>query len=311
MTKSLSGILSRRQMIMASASLCGAAWLSSSAPAAANMRGMKGIRRDYADGPYGLVHFQDTGAVDGNARPLVLCPQAPMSSRQFDSVYPILAARGIRAIGVDTPGFGNSDPTDFVPKVEDWAPAVAAVLDHLGLDQVDVLGHHTGALVATEVALQFPNRVKNLILAGPLPLEDEERQGFLDYVDRAEVNYEYKADGSHLVGSFMGRFNAYGEDADPQRITRYTIEKLMGRGPFWYGHYAAFMYNHNEAIPKITQRTLILTNTGDQIYEHAKWTKRMRPDFEFTELQGGGIDIMDQQPEAWVDAIVDFLDGEA
>ena len=285
--------------------------VSAAAPAItrANMRGMKGIHRDYADGPYGLVHFQDTGPVSGAGRPLVLCHQAPMSSRQFDTVYPFFAARGIRAIGVDTPGFGNSDPTDFVPTVEDWAAAIPAVLDHLGLDQVDVLGHHTGALVATEVALQFPDRVKNLILAGPLPLEDEERQGFLDFVDRAEINFEYKPDGSHLVDSFMSRFNAYGDGVDPQRITRYTIEKLMGRGPFWYGHYAAFKYNHNDAIPKIKHRTLILTNTGDQIYEHAKWTKRMRPDFDFVELQGGGIDIMDQQPDAWVDAIVSFLEG--
>ena len=274
-------------------------------PLEANMRGMKGINRDYADGPYGLVHFQDTGS----GRPLVLCHQAPMSSRQFDTVYPLFAARGIRAIGVDTPGFGNSDPTDFVPRVEDWASSIVAVLDHLDIAQADVLGHHTGALVATEVALQFPDRVKNLILAGPLPLEEEERQGFLDFVDRAEINFEYKTDGSHLVDSFMSRFNAYGDGVDPQRITRYTVEKLMGRGPFWYGHYAAFKYDHNTAIPKIKHRTLILTNTGDQIYEHAKWTKRMRPDFEFVELDGGGIDIMDQQPEAWVDAIVSFLEG--
>ncbi len=306
MTKKAALKWSRRRVMH----LVGAGALASVVPIhapVANMRGMKGIRRDYADGPYGLVHFQDTGS----GRPLVLCHQAPMSSRQFDTVYPLLAARGFRAIGVDTPGFGNSDPTDFVPRVEDWAPAIVTVLDHLGLEQADVLGHHTGALVATEVALQFPERVNNLILAGPLPLEEEERQGFLDFVDRAEINYEYKADGSHLAESFMTRFNAYGEGVDAQRITRYTVEKLMGRGPFWYGHYAAFKYDHNAAIPKITQRTLILTNTGDQIYEHAKWTHRMRPDFEFVELQGGGIDIMDQQPEAWVDAIASFLEGSA
>ena len=270
----------------------------------ANMRGMKGIRRDYADGPYGLVHFQDTWT----GRPLVLCHQAPMSSRQFDSVYPEFSKRGIRAIGIDTPGFGNSDPTDFVPRVEDWAPAMPAVLDHLGLDKVDILGHHTGALVATEVALQFPDRIGNLILAGPLPLE-EERENFLTYVEQREINFEYKTDGSHLVDQFATRYRAYGPDADPRRITRYTAEQMIGRGPFWYGHYAASKYDHNAAIPKIKQRTLILTNTGDQIYEHAKWTRRMRPDFKYTELHGGGIDIMDQQPEAWVSAIASFLEG--
>jgi hypothetical protein len=33
----------------------------------------------------------------------------------------------------------------------------------------------------------------------------------------------------------------------------------------------------------------------------------MRPDFAFFELQGGGIDIVDQQPREWVNAIDQFL----
>jgi hypothetical protein len=33
----------------------------------------------------------------------------------------------------------------------------------------------------------------------------------------------------------------------------------------------------------------------------------MRPDFEFVELPGGGVDIVDQQPVAWVEAIDRFL----
>jgi len=268
--------------------------------------------RGYAKGPFGQVHYQDTGPVKGgaaNALPLVLCHQAPMSSRQFDNVYGPLAARGLRAIGIDTPGFGMSDVTPFVPKVEDWATAIPPVLDHLGLKQVDVLGHHTGALVATEVALQFPDRVRNLILNGPVPVTPEERKKFLDFVEKREKNFVYKPDGSHMTESFMSRWRVYGEGADPKLTTRVTVEKFMGFGPFWYGHYAAFIYDHNAAIPKIKHRTLILTNTGDQIYENAKWTKRMRPDFEFTELQGGGVDIVDQQPEAWADAVAKFLKG--
>ncbi|MSO99002.1 MAG: alpha/beta hydrolase [Rhodospirillaceae bacterium] len=268
--------------------------------------------RGYAKGPYGLVHYQDTGPAKNAAPgslPLVLCHQAPMSSRQFDSVYGRLLARGIRAIGIDTPGFGMSDVTPFVPKVEDWAKAVPPVLDHLGLKQVDILGHHTGSMVATEVALQFPDRVRNLILNGPLPVTDDERKNFLDGVEKREKNFVYKSDGSHLMESFMGRWRMYGEGANPQLTTRVTVEKFMGYGPFWYGHYAAFMYNHNASIPKIKHRTLILTNTGDQIYENAKRTKQMRPDFAFVEFQGGGVDIVDQNSDAWADAVAAFVKG--
>ncbi len=260
-------------------------------------------RRGYADGPYGQVHFVDTG---GEGRPLVLLHQAPQSSKQFDSVYPKLAERGIRAIGVDMPGFGMSDKTDFTPRVEDYARAIPAVLDHLGVAKADILGHHTGALVATEVSLQFPDRIENLIMNGPVPLEDEERARFMKGVDR-EKAHTAREDGSHLTSLFFTRARMANGTVDLNIVTRYVVEALMGYGPFWYGHHAAFVYDHNSAIPKITHRTLILTNTGDQIYEHAKWTKRMRPDFEIAVLDGGGIDIVDQMPDEWADAVKAFL----
>lgn len=266
------------------------------------------LARGYADGPYGQVHYQD----GGKGRPLVMIHQAPMSSRQFESVFGPLMDLGIRPIAVDCPGFGMSDCTTFVPKVEDWAKAVPPVLDKLGIRVADVLGHHTGSMVATEVEQQFPDRVRKLVLAGPLPMTPEERQNFLDGNQRSEIDFVYKPDGSHLVDAFATRakmYRASGTDPDPKLITRYTVERFVGYGPFWYGHHAAFIYDHNASIPRVKHPTLVITNTGDQIYEQAKWTRRMRPDFEFVELQGGGVDIVDQQPQAWSAAVAKFLDA--
>ena len=264
------------------------------------------MTRGYADGPYGQVHYQD----GGKGLPLVMIHQAPMTSRQFENVFAPLIARGIRPIAVDCPGFGMSDATTFVPKVEDWAKAVPPVLDHLGVKVADVLGHHTGGMVATEVEQQFPDRVRKLVIAGPLPMTENERAAFLDGAQKNEIDFVYQADGSHLTAAFATRnrmYTASGTAPDPKLITRYTVEKFMGVAPFWYGHHAAFIYDHNRTIPKIKHPTLIMTNTGDQIYENAKQTRKMRPDFQFTELQGGGVDIVDQQSEAWADAVAKFL----
>lgn len=303
MTQS-SNDVSRRALGMAAVGIAALAGVSAAPKdARANWTPSRRMNRGYAEGPYGLVHYRDAG----EGRPLVMLHQAPMSSRQFDNVYGPLAERGIRAIGIDTPGFGMSDPTDFVPTVEDWAKAIPPVLDHLGLDVVDLLGHHTGCLIATDVALQFPDRINNLIMAGPHPVTDEERARFLAGVEEREVNFVYKDDGSHLMESFANRFRMFGEEANAQLITRYAVEKFMGTGPFWYGHYAAINYIHNDKIPQIKHRTLILTNTGDQIYENALWAKRMRPDFDFVALEGGGVDIVDQQPEAWADKVAKFI----
>lgn len=260
-------------------------------------------RRGYADGPYGQVHFHDTGA----GVPLVLLHQAPVSARQYEPVYPRLAARGVRAIGLDMPGFGMSDPTSFVPRVEDYAKIVPAVLDHLGLAKACVLGHHTGALVATEAALQFPDRIDGLVMNGPLPLEDAERQQWLDWVRNDEMKFTAVPDGSHIAKLFQVRWQMAGGTVPGDVVTRYISETLMGFAPFWYGHHAAFTYDHNASIPRVKHRTLILTNTGDQIYEHAKVAHRMRPDFQFVALEGGGIDVTDQLPDAWADAVARFV----
>jgi|TARA_B110000495_G_scaffold66026_1_gene56237 pimeloyl-ACP methyl ester carboxylesterase len=261
-------------------------------------------RRGYTDGPFGQIHYQDTG---GDGEPLILCHQAPITSRQYDRVYPLLAAAGIRAIGVDTPGFGLSDEPDHIPSVEEYATAIPPVLDHLGITQTNILGHHTGALIATEVSLQFPERVKNLIINGPSPFTPEEIIEWNGFVDKFEKGFVHKEDGTHLSELYARRWQWAEPGTDPSLVTRYVVEQLQGYGPFWYGHNAAFAYDHNVTLGKIKHRTMIMINTGDIIYDHAKKAHSMRPDFEFCELQGGGIDITDQMPEEWVAAVTGFI----
>jgi len=68
-------------------SVLGSASSFANVPAAVGERG-------YAKGPYGLVHYHDTQT--GAGVPMVLLHQAPMSHRQFNSVYGLLSARGVR-----------------------------------------------------------------------------------------------------------------------------------------------------------------------------------------------------------------------
>ncbi len=266
--------------------------------------------RGYARGPYGLVHFQDSGGLvkpRPGERPLLLLHQSPASTRQFESAFKPLVARGIRFIAVDTPGFGFSDPTLAIPKLEQWAPAIVAVLDHLGVAQVDVLGHHTGALNATEVALQNPQRVRRLILNGPFPINEVERAQYIASSERSHAAGEPVVDGSHVLKSFETRVRMWGPNPNPAILTRILAEKYQGLGPYWWGHHVAFRYDHAAALKRLTHPTLILTNTGDDIYELAKRARALRPDFAYVEMQGGSHDIIDQQPEAWCDAVVEFL----
>jgi pimeloyl-ACP methyl ester carboxylesterase len=156
--------------------------------------------------------------------------------------------------------------------------------------------------------LQFPSRVRRLILNGPLPLEEGEVDQWMPIVDR-EKEYAPKIDGSHLTEIFARRVAVANGTVPLEDITRCVLDNLIGYGPYWYGHNAAFSYDHARSIPRITHPTLILTNTGDVIFDHAVKANEMRPDFAFASIEGGGIDIVDQKPDAWVDAVAAFLEG--
>jgi hypothetical protein len=55
---------------------------------------------------------------------------------------------------------------------------------------------------------------------------------------------------------------------------------------------------------------MILTNTGDEIYHLAQRAKDLRPDFGYVELKGGGVDIVDERPEAWADAVAAYVTSQ-
>jgi pimeloyl-ACP methyl ester carboxylesterase len=86
------------------------------------------------------------------------------SLRNWSRTVPALVEAGFRAISIDMPGFGYSEPT---PEVLDEAGTTAfmeAFLDTFYLDDVDLVGHSLGGAIATVFALHRPQRVRRLAL---------------------------------------------------------------------------------------------------------------------------------------------------
>jgi len=54
---------------------------------------------------------------------------------------------------------------------------------------------------------------------------------------------------------------------------------------------------------------MLLSNSGDMIHDRTMRVKDLRPDFKVAVLEGGGVDITDQQPDAWADAVAAFIKG--
>ena len=103
----------------------------------------------------------------GKGCPLVILPalSVPVMSA-FEAMIgnPVLGDR--RFILIDYLGSGSSDhPTGFDYSLAAHAGTVAAVMDILGLEGADVLGHSMGGSVAIQLALDHPRRVGRLAVA--------------------------------------------------------------------------------------------------------------------------------------------------
>lgn len=79
---------------------------------------------------------------------------------------PIESCWGNRqVISFDAPGVGRS-PNRLMPtSIKEISEVALAVLDHLGIEQCDVLGYSLGGTVAQTLALHHPHRVRRLVLA--------------------------------------------------------------------------------------------------------------------------------------------------
>jgi haloalkane dehalogenase len=256
----------------------------------------------YTDGKFGQIHYLTCGA----GMPLVLLHQSPTSMRQFDAVVEPLVAAGFQVITIDMPGYGGSTAPDHVPEIADYAHMVPAVLDALSIDKAELLGHHTGAIVATEVVLQYPDRVNRLILNGPLPLTPEERAFFKAHLAQ-EKEWGPQEDGSHLVAQWNFRIAAQPGWTNLEAIHRNVVEGMAAGPNAWFAHDAVMAYDHGEAITKIQHPCLVLSNSGDSIHHLAERCMEMRPDFSWSEMEGGTFDIVDEQPQEWAAAVAAWL----
>jgi len=224
----------------------------------------------------------------------------------FAPACDFLAQAGIRAIAIDTPGFGQSDPPTGKHSIEAYAEAVRAVMHHLGIVRTAILGHHTGAEIAAEIALTTPNLVSRVILNGPPVMTADERDAFRAALDDAP-RIEPVPDGMHLVDLWNKRVMFTPGWTNLTAMHNGVIQMLVAGESELDGFIAAFAYDIGLSIERISQPCLILTNTGDDIYYAAQRAKELRPDFLYFELSGGTHDIVSEQPQAWAAAVAEFV----
>src|ERR1700733_10095262 len=107
-----------------------------------------------------------------NRKTVVLFHGKAFGCYYFHNVIEALTGAGYRVVAPDQLGWGKSPKPDIHYSFQLLADNTTALLDHLGVGDVAVLGHSTGGMTATRFTLMNPERVTHLVLEDPLGLTD-------------------------------------------------------------------------------------------------------------------------------------------
>ena len=220
------------------------------------------------------VHYRRAGA--GPA--VVLLHASPRSSTELAATQDVFA-RHFTTIALDTPGFGLSDPLPLEqPETGDYADALAATLDALGIAEAAVYGRHTGASIALEFAVRYPARCRFLLTNGlPIYSAAQREDRLTRYLSPIVPGFS----GDHLIWMWF-RFRdqhvfwpwheqdlahrAQAELPDLATQHRGVMELLEAGDAYRVGYATAFRYDSLAALAQLRVPACLGNRPSDSLF---------------------------------------------
>lgn len=222
----------------------------------------------------GLVHYRHAG--DGGV-PLYMAHAGPGSSLGLESLVEAFGATR-RVIAPDMLGNGDSDaPARRDTDIAYYADCVVRVLDALEIEQVDFYGTHTGAIIAMELSVKHPDRVRKLVLDGVMILDaagreemlreyapevmPDEHGGYLLWAHQfcrdMMLFYPYfKRDPEHWIGNGA---------PPPSFIHPLVVDVLKAIGTYQCAYRAAFTYDVPAGLANVRHPSLLTCQSWDAL----------------------------------------------
>jgi len=225
----------------------------------------------------------------------------------FASVLGDLAVDRL-AIAIDTPGYGESEAPPSPPEIADYARVLlgtALTLVGRTASSIDVLGYHTGTIMAVEMAIREPKRIRRLVLSS-MPIFDPPRRAELL---KGFVPDPITEDGAHILKPWKSGVAGRGPGQTLEMTHRNYSEKLRAdpEKSYW-ALQALARYPVEEALPKVTQRILLL-RSKDTLYDHALAARQLQPRIEMVERTDLGNGLFDVDPKGIAAAVLAFLNS--
>jgi flavin reductase (DIM6/NTAB) family NADH-FMN oxidoreductase RutF/pimeloyl-ACP methyl ester carboxylesterase len=212
-------------------------------------------------------------------------------------------------VAIDMLGHGQSPLPPQHPELADYADQAVRLLDHLGLDKVFVVGHSMGALVAQELALRAPGRVRrivslNAVFRRPPELTEAVRQRAAALTGRGDA-----AGTAQTIARWFGD----PVPAELEATAQKTASALSAVDPEGYARtyrlFARADDEHADRLPALAVPALFMTGSEDKNSSPAMSAAmaRLAPRGRCTVLPGERHMMAVAAPDLTTRHIVDFL----
>lgn len=248
---------------------------------------------------------------EGQGEPLLLIMGLGYTLDMWYRVKPLITDR-FRVISFDNRGVGKTDVPPAGYSIADMANDAVAVLDAAGVDETHVLGASMGGMIAQELALNHPERVRSLILGctacgGPdaVTAEPEVLEALMA---RADLSPE---EGVRVMVPYIYDANTPAqwieEDLEIRMRTFPTPEGYLGQIQAITGH-GTF-----DRLEQVQVPTLVVHGQSDRLVPHANGEDIARriPGAKFVSLPNASHLFFTDQPDATGAALDEFLDEVA
>ncbi|KQQ83218.1 alpha/beta hydrolase [Pseudarthrobacter sp. SL88] len=228
------------------------------------------------------------GAVPGDAGPAyVLVHGIGVSHRYLRRLHEVLAATA-PTYSLDLPGFGGTPRPGQQVSAEDYGAFIGEALASSGIESYILVGHSMGVQFTIEATHHAPDRVRQLVLMGPV------------------VDERHRTVPRQSVALFLDALLRESASSNWAVLSDY-----FRCGPRWYFTELPVMMNYRteERLAEIDLPVLVLRGGEDQV-AGPEWSRRLAATARhghFAEIPGAGHVAQHLRPQQVAEAIRSFV----
>ncbi len=215
-----------------------------------------------------------------------------------------------KVIVFDNRGMGDTTEGTKQFSIKQFADDTAGFMDALKIDRANVLGWSMGTNIAQELVLDYPNKVKKLVLYAADPggeqsiwPSEEVIQKMTDTSGTPKERYRRLWETLVPV-EWLDAHEEYVKEifsGPMEKVSPEAVGKQMEAMKAWTGSY--------DRLEQIKSQTLLLTGTEDinTPTQNSYIMVQKIPGAWLVNFEGGGHGIMFQYPKDFANVIIDFL----